>query len=76
MVIGIPKETLHGENRVGINPAAVKDLAKKGFEILIEVNAGADSFINKAFTMIHLAKDANVSFFRVSIFFPTGRHIF
>ena len=48
MVIGIPKETLHGENRVGINPAAVKDLVKKGFEILIEVNAGADSFINNS----------------------------
>ena len=45
MIIGIPKETAHGEKRIGITPATIKELVKKDFEILIESNAGNGSFI-------------------------------
>ena len=46
MVIGIPKETLNGENRIGVTPSTVKDLIKNDFQILIESDAGIGSFIN------------------------------
>ena len=46
MIIGIPKEILSGENRIGITPNTVKELVKKEFEVLIESNAGTGSFIN------------------------------
>ena len=46
MIIGVPKETLCGENRVGVTPNTVKDLIKKKFTLLIESNAGIGSFIN------------------------------
>ena len=36
MIIGIPKETAHGEKRIGVTPATIKELVKKGFKILIE----------------------------------------
>ena len=46
MIIGIPKEILSDENRIGITPNTVKELVKKDFEILIESNAGLGSFIS------------------------------
>ena len=46
MIIGIPKETLNGENRVGVTPGTVKELVKKEFQVLIESNAGSGSFIS------------------------------
>ena len=46
MVVGIPKETLDGENRIGVTPNTVKDLIKNDFQVLIESNAGLGSFID------------------------------
>ena len=46
MIIGIPKEILSGENRIGITPVTVKELVKKEFEVLIESNSGSGSFID------------------------------
>jgi len=46
MVIGVPKETLNGENRIGVTPNTIKDLIKNNFEVLIESNAGDGAFIN------------------------------
>ena len=46
MVIGIPKEIINGENRIGVTPNTVKDLIKNNFQIIIESNAGLGSFIN------------------------------
>ena len=40
MVIGIPKETYPGERRVGLVPMIIPALAKAGFEVVIESNAG------------------------------------
>lgn len=43
MIIGIPKETLSGENRVAASPTSVKALIKLGFTLKIEKNAGKKS---------------------------------
>ena len=40
MIIGIPKETYPGERRVALVPMVIPTLAKAGFEILVETNAG------------------------------------
>ncbi len=40
MKIGVPKETLPGENRVALLPDAVSRLAKSGLEVLVESGAG------------------------------------
>ncbi len=40
MVIGVPKESFPGERRVAIVPAVIPTLAKAGFEVLIEAQAG------------------------------------
>ena len=45
MVIGVPKETLGGENRIGVTPSTIKELIKKDFEVIIESGAGIGSFI-------------------------------
>ena len=45
MVIGVPKETLGGENRIGVTPNTIKELIKKDFEVIIESGAGIGSFI-------------------------------
>ncbi|MEO0545891.1 MAG: Re/Si-specific NAD(P)(+) transhydrogenase subunit alpha [Pseudomonadota bacterium] len=49
-IIGTPKETASGENRVAMTPQSVKDLAKLGFECLIEKGAGvAAGFADSAY---------------------------
>ncbi|MEL6947506.1 MAG: NAD(P)(+) transhydrogenase (Re/Si-specific) subunit alpha, partial [Pseudomonadota bacterium] len=49
--IGTPKETAAGENRVAMTPQSVKDLAKLGFDALIETGAGvAAGFSDAAYT--------------------------
>jgi len=44
MILGVPKETKIKENRVSLTPDVVKDLVKKGFEVVIESGAGLNSF--------------------------------
>ncbi len=46
MVIGIPKEIQAGENRVAIVPDVASKLIKKGFQVLVEKDAG----VNAGFT--------------------------
>ncbi|TBN06605.1 Re/Si-specific NAD(P)(+) transhydrogenase subunit alpha [Hyunsoonleella flava] len=43
MKIGILKETQKGENRVSLSPNIAKQLIEKGFEVIIEESAGANS---------------------------------
>lgn len=45
MLVGIPKETKFKEARVALTPDVVKDLVKKGYEIIIEKEAGVNSYI-------------------------------
>ncbi len=40
MKIGIPRETLDGENRVAATPETVKQMLKLGFTVVVESNAG------------------------------------
>ena len=46
MIIGIPKETLPGENRVAILPADIKRLSSDKLVFKIEPDAGTGSFIS------------------------------
>ncbi len=40
MIIGVPQETYPGERRVALVPMVMPILAKAGFEVLIQSNAG------------------------------------
>ena len=40
MKVGIPKEIIQNEKRVGATPKTVRRLKKQGFDVLIETNAG------------------------------------
>ncbi|PAV27121.1 NAD(P)(+) transhydrogenase (Re/Si-specific) subunit alpha [Tamilnaduibacter salinus] len=40
MLIGIPRETTPGENRVAIIPSGIPELLEAGFEVIIESGAG------------------------------------
>ena len=59
MKVGIPKERVAGEQRVGATPKTVERLImKQGFEVLIEKGAGEqanfsdDSFLDKGVTLV------------------------
>ena len=43
MIIGVPKETYPGENRVAITPASLPSLQKGGMTVHIECGAGVKS---------------------------------
>ena len=43
MIIGIPKEIKNNENRVGANPAAVRELVKNGHTVYVQATAGLGS---------------------------------
>ena len=43
MQIGVPKETLPGENRAALIPSSIAALTKAGLDVLIETGAGAGS---------------------------------
>ena len=46
MKLSVPKETKLKENRVALTPDVVKDLVKKGFEVMVESGAGLNSFFS------------------------------
>ena len=46
MIIGLPKETLLGENRVAILPDEIKKLSSNDLIFKVEKNAGLNSFIS------------------------------
>ena len=46
MIIGVLKEAQEGENRVAATPQTVKDFIKGGFEVHVQSNTGAPSFIS------------------------------
>ncbi|NMP17783.1 Re/Si-specific NAD(P)(+) transhydrogenase subunit alpha [Thalassotalea sp. Y01] len=46
MQIGIPKESLEGENRVAVSPASIQALAKLGFDVVVESGAGDKASFN------------------------------
>jgi len=51
MVIGVPKEIFPGERRVGLVPVVVPALAKAGYEVVVEEDAGAEAgYLDKDYT--------------------------
>ena len=46
MIVAIPKEIIPDENRVAAIPATVKDLVKKGMEVIVEAGAGEKAFFS------------------------------
>jgi NAD(P) transhydrogenase subunit alpha len=44
MLIGIPKEIMHKENRVAALPETIKKFKTLGFDLLVETKAGAGAF--------------------------------
>lgn len=43
MLIGIPREILHGERRVAMSPETAKRLVDLGFDVIVETSAGVGS---------------------------------
>lgn len=43
MIVAVPKETFPGERRVALVPAVVPQLAKAGFDVLVQAGAGTEA---------------------------------
>ncbi|HEV2523463.1 MAG TPA: Re/Si-specific NAD(P)(+) transhydrogenase subunit alpha [Candidatus Acidoferrales bacterium] len=43
MIVGIPRETYPGERRVALVPIVIPNLAKAGFEVVVEAGAGVEA---------------------------------
>jgi H+-translocating NAD(P) transhydrogenase subunit alpha len=43
VIIGVPKESYPGERRVALVPIVIPNLAKAGFEVIVEAGAGAQA---------------------------------
>ena len=43
MIIGIPKEIKNNENRVGLTPAGVQELVRRGHRVAVQASAGENS---------------------------------
>jgi NAD(P) transhydrogenase subunit alpha len=72
MLIAVPKEILHGENRVSLIPSSVSALAKSGVEVLVESGAGLGAFIeDKAYedAGAKIAPDADALYAAADIIF-------
>lgn len=53
MIVGIPKEIKNNENRVGLTPAGVQELVKRGHQVYVQATAGANSgFPDAAYTAV------------------------
>lgn len=43
MIIGVPKEIKNNENRVGMTPAGVQEMVKRGHVVYVQATAGVNS---------------------------------
>ena len=65
MIIGVPKESYPGERRVALVPAVITNLAKAGFQVVVEAGAGEQAGYPDAF---YLDKGAKILPDRASVF--------
>jgi NAD(P) transhydrogenase subunit alpha len=65
VIIGVPKESYPGERRVALVPAVIANLAKAGFQVVVEAGAGEQAGYPDAF---YLDKGAKILPDRVSVF--------
>ena len=74
MKIGILKETQKSEKRVSVSPNIAKLLIAKGFEILVEKEAGsASSFKDSDYSEIGALVQNKATIFKNSIIIFSGR---
>lgn len=53
LIIGVPKEIKNNENRVGMTPAGVAELVKRGHTVYVQQTAGANSgFTDEDYTSV------------------------
>ena len=53
MIIGVPKEIKNNENRVGMTPAGVAELVKRGHTVYVQASAGTNSgFPDEEYTAV------------------------
>ena len=69
MIVGIPRETFHGERRVAIVPASVTALAKAGLDVVVEAAAGESAGFPDA---AYVEKGARLVSDRASVFAEAG----
>ena len=51
MIIGVPKEIKNNENRVGMTPSGVQEMARRGHVVYVQASAGVNSgFSDEAYT--------------------------
>ena len=56
MIIGIPKEIKNNENRVGMTPAGVAELTRRGHQVYVQHEAGQNSgFADEAYVAVGAA---------------------
>ena len=70
MLVGVPKEIKNHEYRVGLIPAAVRELVHHGHEVLMETNAGAGiGYSDEDYAEVgaQIAPDAKAVFDRVEM---------
>ena len=65
MIIGVPKESYPGERRVSLVPLVIPNLVKAGFEVIVEMNAGAEAGYPDA---LYLEKGAKILPDRTAVF--------
>ncbi|MEE9555505.1 MAG: NAD(P) transhydrogenase subunit alpha, partial [candidate division Zixibacteria bacterium] len=65
MIVGVPKETFPGENRIALVPANILPLKKAGLEVMVEKGAGiAAGYLDSAY----IDKGAGISETRADLF--------
>lgn len=65
MIVGVPRESFPGERRVALVPGVIPNLAKAGFEVIIEAGAGVEAgYPDADFT----AKGARIAATRAEVF--------
>ncbi len=65
MIVGVPKETFPGENRVALVPANITPLKKAGLEVMIEKGAGLAAGYPDS---VYVEKGAGISETRADLF--------
>lgn len=63
MIVGIPKEVKDNEYRVALPPGGVRELTRRGHQVIVETNAGAGSgftdneYVQAGATIVHTADE-------------------
>jgi NAD(P) transhydrogenase subunit alpha len=65
MIVGVPRESFPGEKRVALVPAAMPNLTKAGFEVVVEAGAGVAAGYPDA---DYAAKGAKIAASRAEVF--------